>query len=76
MEAPEVYFCDLCNASIPEHDLVDGEALRVKDKTIGACCIAEIRGGAKAPDAVATGGSGGGWFAAGLVSLVAVAGAT
>lgn len=75
MEAPEVYFCDLCNASIPEQDIKSGSAAKVREKTIGACCLAEIRGRGASEPATAAGG-GAGWFAAGLVSLVAVAGAT
>lgn len=38
MDDLQVYFCDLCNTSIPEEDLENGRAIRFKDQRIGACC--------------------------------------
>lgn len=46
MEEPavEVLFCDLCGTSVSVGDLATGQALRHQDKTIGACCLAVLRG--------------------------------
>lgn len=42
--AVEVAFCDLCGTSVPVGDLATGQAVRHQDKTIGACCLAVLRG--------------------------------
>lgn len=39
----EVLFCDLCNTSVPLQDVERGAAVRVGDKTVGACCVQRIR---------------------------------
>jgi hypothetical protein len=39
----EVYFCDLCNESVPHTDLQSGQALRVKGRVIGGCCLKSLR---------------------------------
>lgn len=44
-DAVEVSFCDLCGTSVPIADLASGTALRHQGKTIGACCLAALRGG-------------------------------
>lgn len=44
----EVLFCDLCNASVPEHDLQVGKALRHHGRVIGACCLGALRSGGTA----------------------------
>lgn len=41
---PEVYFCDLCNTSVPQQDLDSGAAARTHGKIVGACCLAALRG--------------------------------
>ena len=40
----EVYFCDLCNTSVPQRDLETKVAMRVKGRVLGSCCLGEIRG--------------------------------
>lgn len=45
---PEVYFCDLCNTSVPQQDLDSGAAARAQGRIVGACCLPELRGGAPA----------------------------
>ena len=44
---PEVFFCDLCNTSVPQQDLDTGAAARTHDKIVGACCLTELRGDAR-----------------------------
>lgn len=39
----EVFFCDICNTSVPARDLDIGAAARVKGKTIGGCCLPALR---------------------------------
>ena len=76
----EVFFCDLCNTSVPENDLGSGAAVRVKGKVIGGCCLVDIRGSdakpkpsaASAPPVGATGRSS--MAGATVVLLLAVAG--
>jgi hypothetical protein len=43
----EVYFCDLCNTSVPASDLGSGRATWFKDRVIGACCLPGLRAGAE-----------------------------
>ncbi len=38
-EEPQVAFCDLCNTSIPEADVVAGKTARVRGKRLGVCCL-------------------------------------
>lgn len=38
----EVFFCDLCNTSVPARDLELGVAKRVKGRLLGACCTKEL----------------------------------
>ncbi len=66
----EVFFCDICNTSVPARDLELGTAVRVEDTTIGGCCLAALR----KPDTPRV--SGGWGMAIPLVLLAAVAGAT
>lgn len=40
----EVFFCDLCNASVPALDLQQGKAVRVRDHVVGSCCLATLWG--------------------------------
>jgi hypothetical protein len=42
-ESLEVHFCDLCNASVPAAHLGSGEAVRLRGRVIGACCLGELR---------------------------------
>lgn len=65
----EVFFCDICNTSVPARDLEIGAAARVKGKTIGGCCLPELR-----KDESPRVGSRG--MAMSLAVLAAVAGAT
>ena len=51
----EVFFCDLCNASVPEQDLQAGKAVRHQGRVIGACCLAALRGTGPAQAAPAAG---------------------
>ena len=54
----DVPFCDLCNTSVPLQDLEAGTAVRHGDKTIGACCLGQLRRDGGAADAsAATAGS-------------------
>jgi len=39
----EVSFCELCGASVPASDLVGGAAVQHRGKTVGKCCLAELR---------------------------------
>lgn len=66
----EVYFCDLCNQSVPQTDLESRRAMRVKGKVIGACCLPALRPAAGGGVAERRGGSG----AAVLVAVVTLAG--
>lgn len=70
----EVFFCDLCNTSVPEHDLAIGVAARFKGRVIGGCCIGELRGRSSA-DRVGRGSSAG-LLGVAVLLLVAIAGAT
>ncbi|MCC6671540.1 MAG: HEAT repeat domain-containing protein [Planctomycetes bacterium] len=66
----ELYFCDLCNASVAQRDLDTGRARRVSGKVLGACCLDPLR------EEFRDKGRGGfGLLGAGL-ALVALAGAT
>lgn len=49
----EVSFCDLCGTSVPASDLSTAAAIRHQGKTIGACCLPGLRGGAPAAASVA-----------------------
>ena len=68
----EVYFCDLCNTSVPEVDLGAGEAVRHSGKIIGSCCRKTIRKVDRPPASVAA-GSGRSLAALGIALLAAVA---
>lgn len=69
----EVYFCDLCNESVPQSEIESGKAARVKGRVIGSCCVGLLR---RAPAAVAekraTAGAG---ALLGVVLLAGIAGA-
>ncbi len=39
----EVFFCDLCGASVPATDLDRARAERMHGKIIGLCCLTELR---------------------------------
>lgn len=43
----EVAFCDLCGTSVPESDFARGAASRLHGKTVGACCLEQLRPAAK-----------------------------
>jgi len=47
----EVLFCDLCNTSVPLQDLESGAAVKHQGKTIGACCLKDLRQSAPLADA-------------------------
>src|SRR5687768_8449847 len=56
--AVKVYFCDLCNESVPEKDVETGAARTVKEKVVGVCCLPLLAGpGPAAPMAPAAPGS-------------------
>lgn len=44
----EVFFCDLCGASVPQADVVSEAAIVRHGKTIGLCCLPSLQ---RAPDA-------------------------
>ena len=44
----EVFFCDLCGASVPQADVVSEAAIVRHGKTIGPCCLPSLR---STPDA-------------------------
>jgi hypothetical protein len=71
----EVFFCDLCNTSVPLRDLEIGAASRFKGRVIGGCCLSDLRGSGRA-----RGGAPGNPRAASLavtiLVLIAVAAAT
>ena len=75
----EVYFCDLCNESVPASDLDAARAVRVEDRVVGACCVAKLNPTApprpaSSPQAAGTTGRGGGVFL-GVLLLVGIAAA-
>ena len=39
----EVFFCDLCGASVPEADIVSAAAVVRHGKTIGLCCMPSLQ---------------------------------
>ncbi len=67
----EVYFCDLCNTSVPQRDLDLGAAVRVKGRVLGSCCLGEVRGSSAAETRP---GSKIGIAGAAVIMLAAVAG--
>jgi len=71
----EVFFCDLCNTSVPEHDLETGVAARFKGRVVGGCCLGELRGRGS-PGRAARGAGGAGLVGVAVLLLVAIAGAT
>lgn len=80
MDELEVYFCDLCNTSVPVGALRDGTARRHGDKVVGPCCLAALTGAAAARPAAgaprdAGGSRSGVAVGAVVVVLAAVAGA-
>lgn len=42
----EVAFCDLCGTSVPDVDFGMGMATRLQGKTIGKCCLSQLRAAA------------------------------
>ena len=42
MDELQVYFCDLCDTSVPAEDLDSGDAKRIHGKVIGRCCLAQL----------------------------------
>ncbi len=50
----EVFFCDLCNTSVPARDLETGAARRMRNRVLGACCLKDLVPGAAAAAARAT----------------------
>ncbi len=76
----EVYFCDLCNESVPASDLEAARAVRIDDRVVGACCVGKLPAAkaapSQAPRAMASGsGRVGGVFVA-VLMLAGVAAAT
>ncbi len=69
----EVFFCDLCSASVPQRDLDTRVAPRFRGRVIGQCCLGELRGpaGAQADGAPSRVGV----LGLGLVILAGIAGA-
>ena len=84
----EVSFCELCGTSVPASDLGGGVAVQHQGKTIGKCCLSELRqaGGGEAspapkpssasPGASKAGGDSGRLLTVAIVLLAAVAGGT
>lgn len=50
----EVSFCDFCGTSVPAGDIESRKAVQLQGKTVGHCCLTELRGSG-APDADASG---------------------
>lgn len=72
----KIYFCDICNQSIPLQDLDSGTAVAVKGKLLCAACNATVAASGKASAPAATApGSGGGGRAAMAVGALALVGA-
>jgi hypothetical protein len=73
----ELYFCDLCNSSVPEADLQSGRARRAGERLVGACCLAQLapapasQAGPAAPPAARA--SAAPFVVAGVVLLAAIA---
>ena len=67
----EIYFCEICSESIAAKDLATKEAIELKGKVIGPCCLAGIR----QPQS-RTAGATAGLTALGVFVLAAIAGAT
>ncbi len=42
MDELEVFFCELCNTSVPEVDLDSGRATRFRGRVIGGCCLENL----------------------------------
>ena len=51
----KIYFCDLCNESIPQEDLEQNRVTSVRGKMICARCAPSIAGAAGAAGATGTG---------------------
>lgn len=66
----EIYFCEICSESIPAQDLATKDAIQVKGKVIGPCCLADVRGS----QAGRVSGSNSGLTALGVILLAAFAG--
>lgn len=49
----EVAFCDFCGTSVPEVDFAAGSAVRLQGKTVGSCCLNQLRASAPVPVASA-----------------------
>ncbi len=78
-EQLEVFFCDICNASVPQSDLEAAAARRVKGKIIGSCCLGDVDGESAEQDSSGSRPSTtalGAMMPIGVVLLVAVAGGT
>src|SRR5262245_29904981 len=54
-EVMNLYFCDLCNESIPQADLDQGRAVRRGERLICSACEAAMTGGPARPEAAPTG---------------------
>ena len=37
----EIYFCEICNESVPLKDIQSKDAVEYKGKTVGACCLSD-----------------------------------
>ncbi len=69
----EVFFCDLCNESVPETDIAGGKAIRIKGRVVGACCTTALTTTPRAPQVRVSGTSG--VVATGVIVLAGVAAA-
>ena len=70
----EVFFCDLCNLSVPQTDIESGRAVRIKERVIGACCAGMLAKAAESPQPPRA-SAGAGVVATGIVALAGIAGA-
>ncbi len=67
----KIYFCDLCNESIPQEDLEQNRVTSVRGKMICARCIPSIAGAtAAAPAAAPAAAAGGGGRMVAVVALL------
>jgi len=68
--AMKIYFCDLCNESIPQEDLAKNRVTTVRGKMICAKCVPPAAAGATAAGAAPAAASGGAGALLGFAALV------
>jgi hypothetical protein len=71
----EVFFCDLCNESVPQTDIASGKAIRIKGRVVGACCTGAFTRAGEAAAAKPRSAGASGAVALGVIVLAGVAAA-